>query len=77
MYRDMDTGDDFRDDGIRALHCKYVLYPAAIYSGAAIGWGDFVVINLIPATLGNIVGGMLLVGCIYYYLFLRNGNGKR
>lgn len=45
--------------------------PAAIYSGAAIGWGDFVVINLIPATLGNIVGGMLLVGCVYYYLFLR------
>ncbi|WP_295938569.1 formate/nitrite transporter family protein [uncultured Alistipes sp.] len=42
--------------------------PAAIYSGADISWGAFVVQNLIPATLGNFVGGAGLVGCIYWYL---------
>ncbi len=50
--------------------------PAAIYTGAGIGWGDFIIVNLVPATLGNIVGGMILVGCVYYYLFLRQKNTK-
>lgn len=45
--------------------------PAAIYSGADITWGQFLSQNLLPATLGNLVGGMLLVGMVYWYLFLR------
>ncbi|MPM89319.1 putative formate transporter 1 [bioreactor metagenome] len=45
--------------------------PAAIYSGADITWTDFLSKNLFPATLGNIVGGMLLVGTVYWYLFFR------
>lgn len=44
--------------------------PAAIYSGAEITWGTFIINNLIPATLGNIVGGMGLVGALYGWLFL-------
>lgn len=46
--------------------------PAAIYSGADITWGAFISKNLIPATLGNIVGGMVLVGTVYWYLFLQH-----
>lgn len=46
--------------------------PAAIYSGADIAWSDFIVQNLIPATLGNFAGGFLFVGCVYWYLFLRD-----
>ena len=45
--------------------------PAAIYSGAGILWGDFILQNLIPATLGNFLGGAVLVGGVYWYLFLR------
>ncbi len=45
--------------------------PAAIYTGADITWIDFMVKNLIPATLGNIVGGALLVGCVYWYIYLK------
>lgn len=45
--------------------------PAAIYSGAELLWGDFVLLNLIPATLGNIVGGAGLVGCVYWYCYLK------
>ncbi|MDL2281967.1 formate/nitrite transporter family protein [Parabacteroides sp. OttesenSCG-928-G06] len=45
--------------------------PVAIYSGAEILWGDFIVQNLIPATLGNLIGGALLVGAVYWYLYLK------
>jgi len=46
--------------------------PAAIFTGAPITWFDFVIINLIPATLGNIVGGALFVGMAYWYVYLRH-----
>ncbi len=45
--------------------------PAAIYSGADITWSQFIINNLIPATLGNIVGGAGFVGCLYWYVYLR------
>lgn len=45
--------------------------PAAIYSGADILWSDFIVQNLIPATIGNFVGGGVFVGCIYWYIYLK------
>ncbi len=45
--------------------------PAAIYSGADILWSDFILHNLIPATIGNFIGGALLVGCVYWYTYLR------
>lgn len=44
--------------------------PAAIYAGADITWGDFILKNLIPATLGNFAGGAVFVGCVYWYLYL-------
>ena len=33
-------------------------------------WFNFLVNNLIPVTLGNIVGGAGIVGCGYYMAFL-------
>lgn len=43
--------------------------PAAIFHGADISWGTFIFNNLIPATLGNIVGGSILTGGIYGYVY--------
>ncbi|WP_372744003.1 formate/nitrite transporter family protein [Lutibacter sp.] len=43
--------------------------PLAIFEGAPITWETFIVKNLIPATIGNIVGGALFVGTFYGYLF--------
>jgi len=43
--------------------------PLAIFEGAPITWSHFIESNLIPATLGNIVGGVLFVGMPYGYLF--------
>jgi formate transporter len=34
-------------------------------------WGDFVTANLVPVTIGNIVGGALMVGAIYWFVYLR------
>jgi len=36
-----------------------------------ITWSRFVVQNLAPVTLGNIVGGALLVGLTYWFVYLR------
>ncbi|MFH6769862.1 formate/nitrite transporter family protein [Gaetbulibacter aquiaggeris] len=43
--------------------------PLAIFEGVDITWTTFLVKNLIPATLGNIVGGAVFVGMFYGYLF--------
>ena len=43
--------------------------PTAIYAGAEISWGQFIADNLIPATMGNIVGGTVFVGLVYGYIY--------
>lgn len=43
--------------------------PAAMFLGAEITVTEFIVGNLIPATLGNILGGAVLVASAYWYLF--------
>lgn len=47
--------------------------PAGMLEGAEIGVWQAVRDNLIPATLGNIVGGALLVGCVHSYIHLKKG----
>ncbi|MFZ2446635.1 MAG: formate/nitrite transporter family protein [Syntrophobacteraceae bacterium] len=39
--------------------------------GAILNWGDFITRNLIPATIGNIIGGALMVGLMYWFIYLR------
>lgn len=34
------------------------------------GWYNFFVTNLIPVTLGNIVGAVLFVACLYWYVYM-------
>lgn len=35
-------------------------------------WSNFLVNNLLPVTIGNIIGGAVLVAAIYWSVFLRN-----
>jgi formate transporter len=37
----------------------------------ALTWEHFSVTNLLPVTLGNIIGGTLLVGLVYWFVYLR------
>lgn len=36
-----------------------------------ITWHDFLIGNLLPVTIGNIIGGALLVGLVYWFVYLR------
>ena len=35
-------------------------------------WRNFLVGNLVPVTLGNIIGGSIMVTAVYWFVFLRN-----
>jgi formate transporter len=37
----------------------------------ALTWGDFLAWNLLPVTLGNVIGGAVLVGGVYWFVYLR------
>jgi formate transporter FocA len=41
-----------------------------------LSWRNFVFNNLIPVTLGNLIGGAVLVGLVYWYVYLRGNNRK-
>lgn len=38
---------------------------------ANLTWGNFLVTNLLPVTIGNIIGGSILVGIIYWFIYVR------
>ena len=62
-------------------HCVANMYyiPCGLFAKALYGvdkptltWGAFFLNNLLPVTLGNIVGGAGLVGLPYWFVYLRN-----
>ncbi len=34
-------------------------------------WGNFFMANLLPVTIGNIIGGALMVGGVYWFIYIR------
>jgi formate transporter len=34
-------------------------------------WGSFLIDNLLPVTIGNIIGGTIMVAAIYWFIYLR------
>jgi formate/nitrite transporter len=38
---------------------------------ANLTWGNFILANLVPVTLGNIIGGAGMVGLVYWFAYLR------
>jgi formate/nitrite transporter len=37
----------------------------------ALTWHTFIVNNLLPVTIGNVIGGGLMVGAVYWFIYLR------
>jgi formate transporter len=37
-------------------------------------WGNFFVGNLLPVTIGNIIGGSIMVASVYWFVYLRKKN---
>jgi formate transporter len=34
-------------------------------------WGNFFIKNLLPVTIGNVIGGAMMVGLIYWFIYMR------
>jgi formate/nitrite transporter len=34
-------------------------------------WGNFLLFNLLPVTIGNIIGGSVMVGLVYWFIYVR------
>ena len=46
--------------------------PLGLFLGAeGVTWSTIIINNLVPVTLGNIVGGAVFVACIYWYTYLK------
>jgi len=41
---------------------------------SSLTWGNFLLNNLLPVTIGNIIGGAVLVAAIYWFVFLRGSD---
>jgi hypothetical protein len=38
---------------------------------SGLSWSSFFADNLLPVTIGNIVGGAVMVGAVYWFVYLR------
>ena len=43
------------------------------FSGAAVSWKTFFMANLLPVTLGNIVGGAVAVAAVFSFMYGKLG----
>lgn len=51
-------------------HCVANMFfiPLGMMEGASVGISQFLINNLLPATIGNIIGGAVFVGCLHAYI---------
>lgn len=57
---------------IHAFDPTFVVSTAAPASHVlGLGWTGFLWRNLLPVTIGNVIGGSLLVGAVYWFVYLR------
>jgi formate/nitrite transporter len=55
--------------GLEHSVANMFIIPLGIFSGAAVSWQAFFMKNLLPVTLGNIVGGALMVAAVYSWAY--------
>jgi formate transporter len=55
--------------GAPASFWENIDQSAADFGGLT--WGRFLLGNLLPVTLGNVIGGAVLVGVVYWFVYLR------
>jgi formate/nitrite transporter len=56
---------------VTALDPDWVRAHPPVGGAAAPTWSAFLVWNLAPVTLGNVIGGAVLVGAVYWFVYLR------
>lgn len=45
--------------------------PILLWSAANLNWSNFLIGNLVPVTIGNIIGGSIMVVAVYWFIYLR------
>ena len=65
--------------GILAAHDPKIAalpaFPSQALATGNLSWGGFLAKNLLPVTLGNIIGGVLFVGFLYWAVYVRPAMG--
>jgi formate transporter len=59
----------FVSSGFEHSVANMYFIPVGIMLGAKVTWAQFIQWNLIPVTIGNIVGGFIFIGAVYFYSF--------
>ena len=61
---------------IAALDPGFASAHGLAASAAALSWPRFLLRNLVPVTIGNVIGGTVLVGAVYWFVYLRERTTK-
>lgn len=59
--------------GFEHVVANMFFIPMGIFLGG-VTWSQFFINNMIPATIGNIIGGAIFVGAIYWWTYLRGSD---
>lgn len=59
--------------GFEHVVANMFFIPMGIFLGG-VTWSQFFINNMIPATIGNIIGGAIFVGAIYWFTYLRGSD---
>lgn len=62
--------------GLEHSVANMFIIPLGIFSGAAVSWKSFLLSNLLPVTLGNIIGGALCVGTFFCMAYGKMGQDE-
>jgi formate/nitrite transporter len=49
----------------------WVSSTSGVPDTSGLSWGSFLFENLLPVTIGNVIGGALMVGVVYWFVYLR------
>ena len=62
---------------IKTFDPTFMASEAVVKAGldlSGLTWGNFLLNNLLPVTIGNIIGGAVLVAAVYWFVFLRGSD---
>jgi formate/nitrite transporter FocA (FNT family) len=51
--------------------------PLGKFLGANLTWTEMWVNNLIPVTIGNIIGGAIIIPFVYWYAYVYDSKNKK
>jgi len=62
--------------GFEHIVANMFFIPVGMFYGANVTWEQMFTSNFLPVTLGNLVGGAVIIPCMYYMIYLNGSNVK-